>query len=198
MPKDRKAFLFRTSPKVIAAVERLAELSVQNSELTANVEELQLGVEAKTMDASTVKIMSDLRTERDDAQAQLASMLELVKKLSSEQSSSTYRSSVRSVFQLPDGDRAAALKRLTWDDLDAEVAKQNADMDNQRSLPPTNEPTASVAGPDAQLSDLRTRLRSKLRKLLHDSNSIRIRSAALSPTKTNASASRGMLDNGSE
>jgi hypothetical protein len=161
----------------------------------ALVEGLKVATQTGAADAATAKELVHVREERDDAQGQLSSMMELVRKLSSNQSSSTYRSSVYDVFKLPTGDRAAALKRLTWDDLDAEVARQNADLGNRMSPIPDGNNDGEVAGPGAQLSDLRVRLQTKLRKLVQDSNSIRIRSAALSPSK---SASAVMVGRGGE
>ena len=66
--------------------------------------------------------------------------------------------------------------------------RQNDELD--QSLPLTRDPEGAGTGadvgvgtPDTQLAELRARLQGKLRKLLHDSNSIRIRSQALSPQR---------------
>lgn len=172
-----------------AAVERLAELSGQNDELKAS--------------ASNNEGSDMLIRERDEAKAQLATMMGLVRKLSSGTASTSFTSSVSDAMKQPtEEQRKAALNRLSWDDLDEEVSRQNALLDRtiESTSPNTTldgdhtdmDSSRSGAGPDAQLSDLRTRLRGKLRKLLHDSNSIRIRSAALSPTKTNPPTAVGV------
>lgn len=81
---------------------------------------------------------------------------------------------------------------LHWDDLDEEVARENSLLD-QRLDSGSPERTgrlydrhfsAPSSDPSAQLAAMRARLNPKLRHILHASNDIRVRSAALSPTRS--------------
>ena len=175
-----------------AAVERLAELSGQNGELSDTVDQLRAAAAANSTDAAAGSANAELQKERDEANAKLVTLMGSVKKLSSGTASASFQQAVSEAVKLPTEARHAALGRLSWDDLDDEVNKQNAILDRTiESTSPTNttlDDDIDNSKPESQLSDLRMRLRGKLRKLLHDSNSIRIRSAALSPTKIHASA----------
>eukprot|EP00039_Didymoeca_costata_P015337 m.259005 g.259005 ORF g.259005 m.259005 type:complete len:697 (-) comp16200_c0_seq10:199-2289(-) len=116
--------------------------------------------------------------------SQLSDLLRIVKELSSkrDENSADLQAAILQGFSLHPNERdeffGEVARGLSWEDLDEEVSKQNEALD--RSLDARRGSQNTVKGPpDVQLGHLRDRLRDRLRKLLHESNSIRIRSNAM-------------------
>eukprot|EP01147_Barroeca_monosierra_P008144 gene8144-785_t len=160
---------------------------------------------------SDEEVLAEAERERDEALRKVASLLHLVEDLSKAHQVASPEGVVTSSvavlnalalngedkFNALEGVHARLISRLSVEDLDREVLKQNQFLDSylDSNTPQDNITNSSMTEAIYHLSSLRRRLRPKLRDLLRTSNDARIRSTALGtsePSSPNTSANSSL------
>eukprot|EP00040_Diaphanoeca_grandis_P044377 m.12113 g.12113 ORF g.12113 m.12113 type:complete len:628 (-) comp9151_c0_seq1:182-2065(-) len=135
-----------------------------------------------------------LRHRCELAEKRIKSLTVLIAKVSTSGASDGISAAVQQVTTLPREKQQDAFgqiaEKLSWDDLDAEVMHQNQELDKSFEGPPVSPSPHvgygdddSASGPNVvqSFAAIRTRLSNRLQSVLHQSNSIRIRSQAVTP-----------------